>query len=409
MPVPRCSPRGSRRSWACQTARVVSAVVAAALLPIPVGNAYGAQPSGRVIRVGPQRTVKRIADAARIARDGDIVEIEAGDYPMDVASWPQSGLTIRGVGGRARLDAAGASAEGKAIWVLKGDNVTVEHIEFSGARVADENGAGIRHEGPGKLVVRDCRFTANEMGLLSSNHPLAELVVERSEFDHNAVAAPRPSRDSIGHQIYVGRIARFTLRDSYLHHGMRGHLVKSRARESFLYHNRITDESGGRASYEVEFPDGGVAHLVGNIVQQAATTENPTLVAYGAESHRWPRNELLLVHNTLVDDSPQNGIVVRVFRRGSKVTSVNNLLLGTGTALAGAKTDLSTDARARPADVPRADSHDYRLSPSSPLANRVDAVSNASWRMTREYVHPRSSRLLAARPHSYGALQTHAD
>src|SRR5437899_1894110 len=77
------------------------------------------------LRVGPGRELLRPSDAARAARDGDTVEIDAADYDGDVAVWTQSHLTLRGIGGRARLQANGASAEGKAIWVIKGEDTTV--------------------------------------------------------------------------------------------------------------------------------------------------------------------------------------------------------------------------------------------------------------------------------------------
>ena len=86
------------------------------------------------LRVGaPGRELKRPSEAARVARDGDVVEIDAGVYAGDAAVWPQHRLTIRGVGGRAHLRANGAHAEGKAIWVIKGHDTTVERVEFSGA------------------------------------------------------------------------------------------------------------------------------------------------------------------------------------------------------------------------------------------------------------------------------------
>ncbi len=144
----------------------------------------------RVIRVGPAQAVATVAEAARIAVDGDVVEIEAGDYIGDVASWRQHHLTLRAVGGRARMIANGASAEGKAIWVIKGDEVLVENVEFSGADVPERNGAGIRHEG-GKLTIRNCRFVGNQMGVLTWNDPRGELVVEQSEFRNNAASTSR--------------------------------------------------------------------------------------------------------------------------------------------------------------------------------------------------------------------------
>jgi hypothetical protein len=383
--------------------RSVVAAAGIALVLGPFARAAAAE-SARVIRVGPRESVKRIAQAARLARDDDIVEVEAGDYRMDVASWRQNRLTIRAAGGRVRLFADGQSAEGKAIWVVKGERVVIEGFDFIGARVPGENGAGIRHEGAGTLTVRDCRFTSNEMGILAG-HPRGELIVERSEFDHNAVA--RPSRKSIGHQIYVGRIARFTLRDSYVHDGALGHLVKSRARENVIYNNRITDESG-RASYELEFPEGGLAYVVGNIVQQSAKTENAVTIAFGAEGYRWPRNELYLAHNTLVDDLPGGGVFLRVWPGDTRVASVNNLLVGSGRAMLGTEGLVRGDVRARRGDVPLAAKHDYRLASTSPLVHSADDPGNAngvSFRPLREYVHPRSSRPLSSGLLSPGALQ----
>jgi hypothetical protein len=51
---------------------------------------------------------------------------------------------IRGVGQRPVMLADGKSAEGKAIWVVRGGKIRIENIEFRGARVDSLNGAAIR-------------------------------------------------------------------------------------------------------------------------------------------------------------------------------------------------------------------------------------------------------------------------
>ena len=99
----------------------------------------------------------------------------------DTAVWTQRNLQIRGINGRPRLIAAGKSAEEKAIWVIRGDDIIVENIEFTGARVPDRNGAGIRFE-RGKLTVRKCVFIDNEIGMLVGNDPSTILEIEDSEF-----------------------------------------------------------------------------------------------------------------------------------------------------------------------------------------------------------------------------------
>lgn len=87
------------------------------------------------LRVGPQRAVKTISASARIAKAGAIVEVDAGVYFADVAVWQQDNVTVRAIGGRVRLVAQGAAAEGKAIWVVRAKGMTVEGFDFEGAAV----------------------------------------------------------------------------------------------------------------------------------------------------------------------------------------------------------------------------------------------------------------------------------
>ena len=49
------------------------------------------------LQVGPERALKNPSAAAKLAGAGDIIEIDAGLYFNDYASWNQSNLTIRGV------------------------------------------------------------------------------------------------------------------------------------------------------------------------------------------------------------------------------------------------------------------------------------------------------------------------
>lgn len=280
------------------------------------------------LRVGPNEEIRSIAEAAGLARVGDTVEIMSGTYRGDVTVWSQRALKIRGIGNRPILEAWGKSAEGKAIWVIRDGDFTIENIEFRNARVPDGNGAGIRFE-RGSLTVANCKFANNQMGLLSSNDPEARLTIIDSEFSD----APRTG-GRLHHLLYVGRIARFVLQGSHLHGGFRGHLVKSRARETDIRYNLINDGPGGEASYEVEMPDGGDAILVGNIIAQSAGSQNPIVVAYGAEGTIWPVNRLVMSHNTLVNESVRPAWFARVWqdpdRKDVTVVTRNNLTVGFG-------------------------------------------------------------------------------
>jgi hypothetical protein len=339
-------------------------------------------PWQRVIRVGPGRELKRPSAAAQLARDGDLLEIDAGVYDGDATVWRQNRLTIRGVGGRARLRADGAHAEGKAIWVIKGSDTTVEAIEFSDAKVPDQNGAGIRLEGPG-LTVRDCFFHDNENGILTGANPVSDIVVERSEFANNGYG------DGQTHNLYIGGVRSFTLRFSYVHHAVVGHNVKSRALKSLIVYNRIMDEKDGRSSYAVEFPNGGIALVIGNVIQHGPDTENSTLVSFGAEGLKYPRNELYVVNNTLVNDRPAGGRFLFV-RSGADIARiVNNLFSGPGDLLSGPG-ELVSNLRVAPSGFINAADFDYRLKPGSAAIRRgVDPGSahGIELRPTAQYGH----------------------
>ena len=362
----------------------------------------GTSATGRLISVGPTARIHTIATAAALARNGDTIEIAAGDYPQDVAVWTQNHLTIRGVGGRVRLLANGASAEQKALWVVRGGKIIIENIEFSGTRVADKNGAGIRFE-EGDLTIRHCRFLDNENGLLSASNPESTLTIENSEFGHNGAG------DGYSHNLYVGAIKKLRVTGSYFHHANVGHLLKSRARENHILYNRLTDETGGRASYELEFPNGGTAYVIGNIIEQSATTENPSLISFGAEGYKTPTNALYLINNTLVNHRPAGGTFLVVKPGSINVTAYNNLLLGKRPLNTGIDGVFINNPNVEAGSFVLADRHDYRIIKDSGLERTYvspPVITGINLAPQQEYVHPAATRLLPGTPTLPGARQT---
>lgn len=372
------------------------------LMAIVVALLFASARAENVIRVGPGQSIKSISVAAATARDGDVFEVEAGEYRGDVAVWTKDNITVRAIGGRVSLIAQGAAAEGKAIWVVRGGRMAVKGLDFSGARVRDKNGAGIRLES-GALTVSDCTFTNNENGILTGGHPSAELVVINSAFGHNGHG------DGQSHNLYVGAIASLSVSGSYFHHAKVGHLLKTRAAVNHIVYNRLTDETGGRASYELEFPNGGVAYVIGNIIQQGSQTENPHLVSYGAEGYKWPRNELYMVNNTLVDNRPRGGVFLRVKAGDVTVKAINNILVGQGDLESSGPGEYRNNFTVDWDEFEFAAREDYRLSPSSKLLGRAVEPGMAKGQPlapASEYTHPRSATALKGPPRHPGALQT---
>ncbi|GAB3773805.1 right-handed parallel beta-helix repeat-containing protein [Nocardioides pacificus] len=365
-------------------ARVVTslAVAVVPLVGVPVTPAQGetqaqAQQAPRTWRVGPERPLTTPSAAAARASDGDTVLIDAGTYTGDVAVWTQDDLTLRGVGGRAHLKAAGRSAQGKAIWVIAGDRTTVDRVEFSGASVPDQNGAGIRQEGAGLTVTRSW-FHHNQNGILSGAHPASDIVIRRSRFFRSGAG------DGYTHNLYIGAVRSLTVTGSYLWGADVGHELKSRAARNTIVGNRITDRDA-TASYSIDLPNGGRSLIAGNVVIQGPRSENSTLVSYGAEGLADGSRDLWVVNNTFVNRRSAGTFVS--IAAGSRAHLRNNLLVGPGdlTDLAGVPSKGNRRVGLRGFIKPWAD--DFRLRRTSPAIDRGVRVPQR-WQARSEYRHP---------------------
>lgn len=347
--------------------------------------------------VGPGKTYAKPCAAIAAATPGDVVEIDAaGVYDGDVCGWSTNKLTIRGVGGRAKIDAAGQSAQGKAIWVVGGDDTVIENIEFTGAAVPDLNGAGLRLEGS-NVTIRGCSFHDNQEGILGG---AGVVLIEYSEFARNGNCT---DTSGCAHNMYLSsNVMKFTLQHSYSHSAKSGHEVKTRARENYILYNRISDESDGTASYSIDVPNGGTTVILGNVIEQGAGTENPSLVSYGAEGLSNAGKDLYVVHNTFVNNLG-SGTFIDVAGGAAPAVVRNNVFVGGGTLVnqASAVRDGNFTGAAMFAN---AATFDFHLLPGSPCVDKAVAAgvtaSGVSLTPVFQYVHAasREGRVAVAVP-----------
>lgn len=319
-------------------------------------NSYAA-----TILVGPDKTYKTPCDASGIVNNGDTVEIAAGTYIDQACTWSKNNLTLRATAKFAHLTPPAVISNGKAIWVVAGSNTVIENIEFSNASVPDQNGAGIRQEGSG-VTIRNCYFHDNEDGILESNNPNSDIVIENSEFGFNGYG------DGQSHNIYIGDAKSFTLRFCYSHDAKEGHLVKTRAYTNYILYNRLMSLSS-TASYELTFPNGGIAFVIGNVIEQGPNTDNSAIIDYGSENLPGHDSDLFIVNNTVVNDlGGGSNKFISLSHTQKPARVINNLFVGAGTLYSGPVDTVSNLKTDNPGFLDR-QKYDYRLTSTSPAIN----------------------------------------
>lgn len=343
------------------------------------------------LMVGPGQQFDTPCAAIASASPGDTILVDAdGDYTGDVCIWYQDSLTLRGINGRPRIDAAGMNAVGKGIWVIDGNNTVVDNIEFSGATVPDGNGAGIRLEGY-NLIVRNCYFHDNQDGILTNNNLGGEILIEYSEFAYNGTGT------GYTHNIYIGQASKFTLRFSYSHHALSGQLVKTRAVENHILYNRLTTEDG-TTSYEMDIPNGGLTYVIGNLVEKGPNAQNSNMMSYMLEgTDPWnPDSELFIVNNTLVMDRSDGAFFYISELDLVPAVIQNNIFSGPGQISTQLSSLLINNLSGVDPMLVDPANYDYHLLSGSPAiqAGADPGIgANQSLNPDYEYVHPTSSEV----------------
>jgi hypothetical protein len=282
--------------------------------PPHIGN------NGRsAISVGPAGEHRTIKAAVAVSHPYDVIEIASGVYHDDscIIEHP---LTLIGTGSPLLL-ATDLLDNGKAILITRAD-VSMQGLTFRGAASFLGNGAGIRHEA-GALGLTNCVFRRNQNGILAALNPAATVHLTGCRFVANGAG------DGHTHGIYAAdEIAALVIEDSMFVGTIMGHHIKSRARHSTIRRNIIGDGITGSSSYDVEFPNGGVACVQGNRVVHGMTAHNRSSICYGAEGLQYTENHLEVSDNVLVNERSGLSIGILSHARGTPWRFVNNTFQG---------------------------------------------------------------------------------
>ncbi len=297
------------------------AIVAMLLASVPVN--VPAQVDGPVSIVGGAY-YKTPSEAFQNAKDGDRIEVRAGTY-NDVGTIKANNVTVVGVGGRPRIDGKDKISEGRGIWMIYGDNTTLDNFEF----VNEDNGkrghdawdqAAIYLRG-NTLAMRNMYVHNNMQGFFNETKAAktCNLTVENSIFEHNGDGGGH------SHNLYVNHnISKLTMRGVWSRDCNGGHILKVRAHESDIQACMFTDRDGISLGWFLDFPNGGDHKFVGNIVVRRST-KGSFLLTYGEDKFDNPApHRMLIAQNTFVNDG--NGQFFNI--RHIAAQSRQNILVG---------------------------------------------------------------------------------
>lgn len=343
----------------------LAATVPAAVVPDGAALSAAAAPeTAAVWLVGPEGASKALDETLRKAKDGDTIELLPGEYSGGLLIENRR-LTLRGVAGAKPpvIKGDGKPGAAKALWTVRGGQVTLQNLEFRGARSSEGGGAGVRQEG-GQLTLQRCQFFDNEHGLFSTNDPKAQVTIEASVFG----MAPKVV-GGLHHLLNIGRIARLSISGSRFQLGFEGHLIKTRARENLISYNFLHDGTRGGASYEIDIAHGGLGTVIGNVIGQGSETQNPVMLVYGTEGQPWDKNVLLVAHNTFINWGWTPAWFLRVLSdklpADTEVVAVNNLLVGGGAFSMAATGHFDGNRHATLGMLRDADTYAFELPPGS--------------------------------------------
>jgi hypothetical protein len=280
----------------------LAAVSLLAALPAPAAT----------LMVGPGESYKAPSEAAIAANPRDVIRIAPGTY-FDCAVWSIPNLTIEGAGPGVVL--TDKICQGKAIFVIHADNVTVSNLTFQRARAPDGNGAGIRAEGV-NLTIENSKFVNNQEGILAGDNPKSSILIRDSEFDHNGACD-----NGCAHGVYVGQIALLRIVHSRFFDTQVAHHVKSRAARTEITDSHIEDGPNGTASYLVDVPSGGSLVMSGNLLEKGPKNQNHTAaIMIGEEGVNQPTPEVTFQHNVFTNDGPPTSFVRNITATPAQLT-----------------------------------------------------------------------------------------
>lgn len=216
---------------------------------------------------------------------------------------------------------AGAMLNGKASFVVTGNNVVIESIECSGAESIDNNGACVRQEGQNLRLV-NVHFRDSQQGILSHANT-GWLHISFSRFENLGFGGR-------AHSIYAQNDELKVSDSKIVNTKGQGNSVKSRAARTILERVEIVSPSRDNSRL-IDVPNGGTLIVSDSVLHQGKNSVNGQMIGIGHEHLARNRINLVsLTRNILISDRSQ-GVTLDIANRlagAVEIETSDNVMIG---------------------------------------------------------------------------------
>ena len=259
-------------------ARISLPALALSALTLPAADSFAqAGPAYTITQSG--QTFAKLQDAVSAIGGGSgTIRVGNGRHQDCAVQTAGRIAYVAATPGQAIFD--GVTCEGKAALVLRGVSASVTGLVFTGMRVPDFNGAGIRLE-HGDLTVSQAWFRDSQQGILTGPDPDGSLSVDQSTFTRLGTCE---GAGGCAHSVYVGDYGSASITRSRFEAGRGGHYLKSRAAKIAVLNSSFDDSAGRATNYMIDLPGGASGRIANNWFVQGANKENHSaFIAVAAE------------------------------------------------------------------------------------------------------------------------------
>lgn len=201
----------------------------------------------------------------------------------------------------------GLIANGKGLFVVE-TSLTLNNIRLTGAKVDDNNGAGVRGDPGAIIVMQGCEVDHNEDGILAGATGVT-VAIDACHFHDNGYGAGAAGT----HEIYVGGDLLTATNSTFKCGVLSTHAIKSRAKKSVIQKCHLTgspDTTGDVAGSVLDVPDGGDLLVEDTTIEMAVGQANHVLFGYALESAINGLRPVVLRRVHVIDTSGSGGLVM---------------------------------------------------------------------------------------------------